>query len=320
MTATSCTIVPVVVTHNRIKSLQGVMDRLLAQPFAHLVVVDNASTDGSGAYLDALAQTDRRVHVLHLPENTGGAGGFYAGVRYAHENLHYDYLLFQDDDAWPESNVVEQLCRRHDRPDAVIAAVYYPNGQACPMNIPGYHPFKGARQTLRTLLRGAKGFHVTPSDYATAQPQPVDFASFVGLFVHRRVIEAVGYPDARWFLYGDDLEYTLRIRSKGFRLEFDPRIRYVHDCHTLQDGKKIYRPLWKAYFTYRNNLQVARQVAGGWYPLVVLYRLVSWHVAMLRYPVRDWGRYLRYTWRALGDALLQRWPTLEQIRDNIIRP
>ncbi|RME58033.1 glycosyltransferase, partial [Candidatus Parcubacteria bacterium] len=278
-----CKIVPIVVTYNRLEKLRQVMERLFAFNFEHVVIVDNASTDGTGEYLASLA-AEKPIHLISLRENTGGAGGFHAGVRYAHEHLDYDYLLLQDDDAWPGEGVMERLCSYEQRPDAVIAAVHYPDGRVCPMNIPGHHPFKDWRQTLRTLIRGARGFHVTEADYQSGRQQAVDFASFVGLFVHRRVIEQVGYPDDRWFIYGDDLEYTLRIRQAGFQMVFDPALHYVHDCQTLKEGKKIYQPLWKAYFTYRNNLHIAKQVAGWWYPLVVLYRVLSWHFALFRYP------------------------------------
>ena len=317
VTEQGCRVVPVVVTYNRLQKLRHSLQRLAALDFPHIVVVDNASTDGTADYLKKL-EKDSRFHIVHLHTNTGGAGGFHAGVQFAHENLDYDYLLFQDDDAWPENNVVQNLCARSDQPDALIAAVYYPDGQICPMNIPGYHPFKSVRQTLRTLFHGARGFHVSARDYTGERAKGVDFASFVGLFVHRRVIDAVGYPDARWFIYGDDLEYTLRIRHAGFQLVFDPSLRYVHDCQTLREGKKIYQPLWKAYFTYRNNLHIARQVSGAWFPLVVLYRVLSWHLATFRYPLAERRAYLALTWRAITDALLSRWPSLQDIQKDIM--
>ena len=70
-------LVAVVVTHNRQAQLQQTLDRLLASSaddLAAVVVVDNASTDGTAACLRACA--DARLRVETLPTNQGGAGGF----------------------------------------------------------------------------------------------------------------------------------------------------------------------------------------------------------------------------------------------------
>ncbi|HID00230.1 MAG TPA: glycosyltransferase, partial [Piscirickettsiaceae bacterium] len=176
-------IVAVVVTYNRLSALRRTLSHLLTQPLHAIVVVDNASTDGTQAFL--ADQVDERVHVLTLPENLGGAGGFHAGVDYAHTHLDYDYLLLQDDDAWPEGAEWSQFIHSDWFPDAVATAVYYPSGTICPMNRPGWHPFKNWRQTWRTLLHGAQGFHVSPSHFQAAEATEVDFSSFVGLLVHR---------------------------------------------------------------------------------------------------------------------------------------
>lgn len=72
-------LVAVVVTHNRLDHLQKTVGRLLDSPAADLdglVVVDNASDDGTAAWL--AAQSDPRLDVLRLAVNGGGAGGFEA--------------------------------------------------------------------------------------------------------------------------------------------------------------------------------------------------------------------------------------------------
>jgi len=301
-------IVAVVVTYNRLPALRRTLSHLLTQPLHAIVVVDNASTDGTQPFL--AEQVDERVHVLTLPENLGGAGGFHAGVDYAHTHLDYDYLLLQDDDAWPEGAEWSQFIHSDWFPDAVATAVYYPSGTICPMNRPGWHPFKNWRQTWRTLLHGAQGFHVSPSHFQAAEATEVDFSSFVGLLVHRKVVDAVGTPDPDWFIYGDDVDYTLRMRKAGFSLLFVPWLRYIHDCETLVEGRKVYNPVWKAYYTYRNNLILARRVAGFWYPLVVLYRLISWWVATYRYPKDKRHLYLCLMKRAVLDGLRQKRPRL----------
>ncbi len=299
-------IVAIVVTYNRLDKLRRTLFYLLEQPFHAVVVVDNASTDGTDAFL--ASQEDARLHVLSLAENRGGAGGFHAGVAYAHEHLNYDYLLLQDDDAWPKGEAWQEFTYNDWCPDAIAAAVYYPSGAICPMNRPGWHPFKNWRQTWRTLVHGAKGFHLAERHFQAYDVIEVDFSSFVGLLVRRDVVETIGMPDPTWFIYGDDLDYTLRIREAGFSLLFVPWLHYVHDCETLRAGRKIYQPVWKAYYTYRNNLILARRVAGGWFPLVVIYRLLTWWVKSVYYPKSLRSLYRCLMKRAVWDGLRQRRP------------
>ena len=83
----------VIVTRNRVATLLGTLARLTALPEAPaLVVVDNASTDGTTA---AVRRTFPAVAVIALARNHGGVARNY-GVRY----LERDYLAFADDDSW----------------------------------------------------------------------------------------------------------------------------------------------------------------------------------------------------------------------------
>ena len=137
-------VVAVVVTYNRLDKLQVTLARLLAEPAAHLaavVVVDNASTDGTGPWL-AEQTGDPRLTVLQSDTNQGGAGGFEWGMRHAVEQLSPDWVLVQDDDARPRPGALAAFHAMDKRLyDAVVAAVYFPSGEICEMNRPSRNPF-----------------------------------------------------------------------------------------------------------------------------------------------------------------------------------
>jgi len=300
-------LVAVVVTHQRLPQLRATLARLLASAPEHLaqvVVVDNASTDGTGQWL--AAQSDPRLVVQTLSKNIGGAGGFAAGLRFATEMLEPDWILVMDDDARPEPGA---LARFHavprDGQKAWAAAVYYPSGRLCEMNRPTRNPFWHPRAFFGALSGGRQGFHVTDADYASGTPSQIDAASFVGLFISRTAIEQVGYPDPALFIYGDDVLYTLGIRKAGGKIGFDPSIRFEHDCESSQaGGLKIYDPVWRAYYHHRNIIFVYRRAAG----------VLFWPVMAL--ILLKWSRYARH----YGDeapafrALLRR-----AIRDGLRR-
>lgn len=286
-----CRLVAVVVTHDRLAKLQVTLARLLAASPADLdavVVVENASSDGTAEWL--ARQEDPRLHVLALPDNRGGAGGFEAGMRWAVTRFDPAWLVLMDDDARPAPGALAAFHTLPDnRWDAVAAAVYFPDGALCPVNRPSYNPFGGR-------------VHVTAEDYA-GPAIAVDAATFVGLFVSRAAIARVGYPDGRLFVYGDDGLFTLTLSQAGGRIGFDPSVRFEHDCSTF-DGRR-FQPLWKIYYYHRNLLLFYRR-AGGWrfWPACLLI-LPKW-LAKVRHHPGQRRAFLRLMRRAVRDGLAGR--------------
>ena len=295
-------IAAVTVTYNRLKRLMVMLERTLAEELDYVVVVNNNSTDGTAVWLDSL--TDTRLHVLHLAENSGGAGGFHAGFKYIHDNLAVDWLVCFDDDAWPEKGAIRQFrqLKLHNDVGAVTACVNLPSGKISGMNRPGYSPFRSFSSFLRTMLQGSKGFHIADDAYKAGNIVPVDWCSFVGCFIKCSIIpEKVGYPQKELFLYSDDVMYTLRITAKGYAVVFVPDIVFYHDCETIDQSKKVYKPLWKAYYTYRNGLLMYRTLSGVLYPLIASIKIMLW-ISYVPYYVEK-RRYLFVVFNAVKDGL-----------------
>ncbi|SES96806.1 glycosyltransferase [Paracoccus homiensis] len=279
-------IAALVVTYNRLEKLQQTVQRLLSEPVDHVLVFNNASTDGTDAWL--AAQDDPRlIHHRH-GTNSGGAGGFDLGLRRVMQDLDPDWVILMDDDGRPATGTIAAFRSRDwSGWDAVGAAVLTPAGEICEMNRPYRNPFWRGAEFLRTLSgKGRHGFHLQDPAYAPDAPMiEVDMSSFVGLFLSRRAVQVAGYPDGRLFVYGDDQLYTLQMRRKGLRIGFAPAIRFEHDTEARQAaGGVVLRPLWKVYYMYRNALIAYRVAAGPWFwPLVPLL-VVKW-----RRKARDYG-------------------------------
>ena len=301
-------VVAVVVTYNRLDKLRVTLARLLAEPAAHLaavVVVDNASSDGTGAWL-AEQGGDPRLTVLSSATNQGGAGGFEWGMRHAVEQLAPDWLLVQDDDARPRPGALAAF-HAMDKSlyDAVVAAVYFPSGEICEMNRPSRNPFWHAREFRRTLFGGGRGgFHIEPDDYR-GPGRWVDVASFVGLFVARGAIEQVGYPDGRLFVYGEDGLYTLGLAKAGGRLWFAPEVAFEHDLSTFEGQRGRFRPLWKVYYYHRNLLLLYRMAAGWLFWPALIAVLPKW-LSKVRHHKGERTAFLALLGRAVMDGLLRR--------------
>lgn len=275
MTAARARVCAVVVTFNRLAKLKIALARLLAEPLDHIVVVDNASTDGTNAYLRAL--DDPRLDLLRLDRNTGGAGGFEAGMRHAGMRYDPDWLLLQDDDAWPEPGMMDRFHRADmPRAEAIVTAVRTPEGAIAEMNRPLFNPFRSWRVFLRTALGGGRGaFHLGEAEFASPVPIAVDGGSFVGLFVSRRAVALAGVADGRLFVYAEDALFCHQLRNAGGRILFMPELHYTHDCASFDAGGAL-TPDWKVYFYHRNVLILYRAAAGLLFWPALLVILPKW--------------------------------------------
>lgn len=301
-------LVAVVVTYNRLDQLKVTLAALLAadaDDLAAVLVVDNASTDGTADWL--ADQPDARLHVVRHSHNRGGAGGFETGMKHAMDWLAPDWVVVMDDDARPSPDTLRAF-HAADRTghDAWAAAVRHPDGRICDINRPSINPFWNRAAFLRTAAGGGReGFHLMPEDYDGDSLRAVDAASFVGLFMSAGAITRIGYPDGRLFVYGDDVLYTLKLRQAGGSIAFDPGLRFEHDFSTINAGDRRFRPLWKSYYHYRNLLIVYR-VAAGWLFWPALVAVLPKWLSKVRHHHGDRALFLRLLRRAMRDGLTGR--------------
>jgi GT2 family glycosyltransferase len=179
-------VVAVVVTWNRRALLEESLAAVRAQTHAPdlVVVVDNASTDGTDALLAGLAdQPD--VEVLKLTTNTGGAGGFAAGIERALTHRP-DLVWLLDDDTVPTPTAAEHLVGAWSgytagRPGLLACRVVWTDGRDHPMNTP--RPKPGARAPERRAA-------------AAVGCVPIRSASFVSIMCDAGVIAERGLPVA----------------------------------------------------------------------------------------------------------------------------
>jgi GT2 family glycosyltransferase len=194
-------VIAVVVTWNRPELFVEGLAALRAQsrPLGGIVVVDNAS-DVSVEPLVGDA------HLVTLPENTGGAGGFTVGIAEA-MRLGADYVWLMDDDTVPTPTALEELlavARRAPESARVFGSrVVWTDGRDHPMNTPRVRPFAS-----RASIAAA----------AAHDAYPVRSISFVSVMIDARAIRELGLPVAEYFLWNDDFEYTARLlrRYTGF--------------------------------------------------------------------------------------------------------
>ncbi|HYZ64911.1 MAG TPA: glycosyltransferase family 2 protein [Acetobacteraceae bacterium] len=189
----------VVVTYNRAAMLLDCLQQLQAQtaPVATLIIVDNASTDGTDARLRASGiLAAPHVRYLRMPENTGGAGGFHAGMRAALE-AGADWIWCMDDDVAPAPDCLERLLGFAPISECIHPLVLYEDG----LPFEWEHIFDPA--TTMQIPLGNVSFRNGKNWCA------MRVACFEGMLVSRRVLEAAGLPEPDFFISSDDALFGL---------------------------------------------------------------------------------------------------------------
>ena len=119
----------IVPTYNERDNLEPIVGRIRAAvPAAHILVVDDASPDGTGEIADKLEASDSHVHVLHRPGKSGLGTAYIAGFTWGLEN-GYDVLVEHDaDGSHDPADLPEMLAAAAAGADLVIGSRYVPGG------------------------------------------------------------------------------------------------------------------------------------------------------------------------------------------------
>lgn len=231
-----------------------------------LVVIDNASGDGTAAAARAAAP---EAVVLEQARNLGFAGGCNAGAAATSAPL----LLFLNPDATPAPGCVEALRRAADEHPgwgAWQALVTLPGGRE--VNTSG-----GVTHFLGVGWAGRCG---EPIDAAPESPTEVSFASGAALMIRREDWRQAGGFDERYFMYGEDLDLSLRLWLAGKGVGVVPAARVAHQYEFDKGSRK-----W--LLLERNRWWTVLSDYPGALLLLLAPALAGFELALLAVAVRD---------------------------------
>ena len=185
----------VVVTYNRIEMLKQCLEHIKKQTVpVDIIVVDNASTDGTSDLFD---ENTEGLLYFNTGANLGGAGGFNYGMRKACE-IGYEFIWVMDDDTLPELTAHEKLLEADEKLSGnygwLSSLALWKDGTECKMN----------RQKIKP--KAFEFLHFLQYGIISAEQ-----ATFVSLFLKTETVKEYGLPIKEFFIWGDDIEYTRRI-------------------------------------------------------------------------------------------------------------
>lgn len=242
------TVHAIVITYRRADTLRSTLESIDRQsrPPDSLLIVDNAAEPE----IEELAAGRAATDYLSMTENLGPAGGIAAGMNLVLANTQPEdwILIVDDDDPPPYAEAIEDVCR---------AAIMGPDNIA----VVGLTGARYERRSGRlSRVTDDELTELTDVDYIGNGQLPLYSA---------RALLDTGVFDANLFFGFEELEFGLRLRSRGWRLIAPgPVVRRVREINGRTGlGRRVgpSRPgaPWRRYYSARNGLTIARR-HGRW--------------------------------------------------------
>ncbi|MCC6144209.1 MAG: glycosyltransferase family 2 protein [Candidatus Hydrogenedentes bacterium] len=270
----------IIATFSRVDLLRENAAALLAQtwPDFELIYVDDGSSDGSAAVLDALAQAHPdRLRVVHQ-ENRGPGPARNAGVAAAMG----EYILIADDDIIAPPDLVSRAMARYQEAgcDVLVYAI-----EMLP-DAPAPARYMHHRNLLVTGTRPRWGY-IGPAFF---------------LMPKALYIESGGFSKKR-MLAGEDFEYCQRMLEQGKRIYFDPRIRAPHHFPTDWEGcrRRVATAGREGFLLYvRQGRSPEGVVLRAGLKLIASPLWCLWHFPVSLYPRALWLEWVFFAnrWKA----------------------
>lgn len=191
-------------------------------PITKILVLDQASEDGSGEKLSRLYKNDSQVEVILNDKNYGFSGGMNIGIQKAMD-LGADYVFILNNDTIVDDdclmNLYNSITSNSSAAVAGPAIMYHSNPEKL-WQAGGY--FNKLKMGLSVPDKGKKYSeikHIT---------REVSFLTGCALLVPRKTFQIVGLFDSSLFFYGDDVDYGLRIKKSGLKMLFVPAAKVWH--------------------------------------------------------------------------------------------
>jgi rhamnopyranosyl-N-acetylglucosaminyl-diphospho-decaprenol beta-1,3/1,4-galactofuranosyltransferase len=221
------TVVAVIVTYNNSAMLQSLLGDIASQgrPPDRIIVVDNASSD---ATQEVIKTQFPAIDYIRMPENTGSAGGYHHGMKAALEKSHYIWTL--DDDVRLYPDTLDELLKEFE-----------------------------------SLKRGCKlgAVRSVGATHPEVRPTRLHIISWRGALFSSEAVSEVSLPLPEYFLYGEDLDFSLRLARKGYQCFWIPTSHCVEnrnkgksETRLFSHTTKIYSSPFRLYYAFRNETAI----------------------------------------------------------------
>ena len=239
-----CKLTIITINYNGLKDTCELIDSIPFNDDLEVIVVDNASQKDEAS---VISEKHPQVKVIRSSQNLGFAGGNNLGIKVS-KGKHI--LLINNDTYFKEYNI-DALIKRLENSDKI--------GIVCPkLKFSwGNHPIQFAGYTPLskiTVRNQAIGFGEEDHDqYDTAHPTP--YAHGAAMLIKREAVKKVGLMPECYFLYYEELDWSMMFTRSGYEIWYDPACTVYHK-ESRATGQ--HSPL-RTYYIVRNRLLLVKR-------------------------------------------------------------
>jgi GT2 family glycosyltransferase len=265
-------------------------------PSAEVIVVDNASHDGTVA---AVTESFPWVDLVANPANLGFAHAMNQGIARSRANT---LLALNPDTVVPPGAISKALAELERHPDVGMLGVKLvrPDGtfdHACKRGFPtissALYYFLGLS---RLFPRSPRFARYTAGQLGEDETGPVDAINGAFMLVRREAVEQVGPMDEQYWLYAEDIDWCHRFWDSGWKVLYWPGVRVTHrkggssgDIRSWELNRAFHRSMWLFYAKHVAPGQ-PRVVSGlVWAGVWTKFGASALVNAVRRPPTHDWS-------------------------------
>jgi GT2 family glycosyltransferase len=243
-----CKLSIITINYNGIKDTCELIDSIPFNNGTEVIVVDNASKEDEASII---SERFPHVKVIRNNKNLGFAGGNNLGIKEAKG----DYILLINNDTYFKDFNIDSLIERLDSSEKigiVCPKLRFAWGDN-PIQFAGYTPLSNI-----TLRNKAIGFgEEDKGQYDTAHPAP--YAHGAAMLIKREAIEKVGLMPECFFLYYEEIDWSMMFTRAGYEIWYDPCCTVYHkESQTTGQNSPL-----RTYYITRNRLLLVKRNYKG---------------------------------------------------------
>lgn len=286
----------VIVNWNRKADILNLLSELktVSKPCLDVIVVDNASEDGSVA---AIKTEFPETTLIINKVNTGGTGGFNQGIRYVIGQKKYRYVWLLDNDARIEDHTIGELLNAMESDSRIgIAGSRIVDIENRVMTVETGGNFRWDIAGVAAVNRNCIPKNLDAID--------VDYVAICSALVRLSALERVGLMDERLFVLWDDMDWGLCFKSHGYQVVSIPKSIVYHRSFSERSANEI----MDFYYNFRNALLVYTKHTNFKKRTVIFYRTMRFNIRIYLFLVGHDRKYAgKLMLTALKDYLNNRW-------------
>lgn len=250
-----------------------------------VIVVDNASKEDEATIIE---QRYPQIKVIRSKENLGFAGGNNLGIQAAHGK----YFFFINNDTLLRCKKDDVRCKMFqpliDKLESspqigMVSPKIKFSWEDNPIQFAGYTPL--SRITMRNRAIGCG--EPDQGQYNTAHSTP--YAHGAAMMVKRAVIEKAGLMPECYFLYYEELDWSMMIRRAGYDIWYEPAVTIYHKESQSTGQQSPLRTYYitrnRLLFVKRNNLSATRYISYIYLIGLVAFRDILKHTLQRRFDL-----------------------------------